>query len=252
MAGFFGLFDYSRPGKGVSKDEPQKPRFLHFWELFFRKFWKLIQLDLLFIAFCLPLVTVGPAVAGFTYVLRNMATERPVFLFSDFWDGFKNNLLQSFIYSLMLLAASVVISVSWGFYQANLGLSQFMIIPLALCGMLALLAVFTSFYIPLMIVTLDLKLFAIIKNAAILSLVCLKSNLLTLFFAALILAASVLASLLFPFAAFLLVCIVPAMLGFMICYNSFPGVKRYVIDPFIARNPAGEPVAEAVFEDGQL
>ena len=71
MAGFFGLFDYSKPGKGVDKNGPQKKRFFHFFELYFRKFWKLITLNMLYVLFCIPIVTIGPATAAMTYILKN-------------------------------------------------------------------------------------------------------------------------------------------------------------------------------------
>jgi uncharacterized membrane protein YesL len=247
MAGIFGFLDYSKPGKGVKKDEPQKPRFMFFWELFFRKFWKLIQLNFLFVAFSLPIVTIGPATAGMVYVLRNMATERPVFLFSDFWDGFKNNLLQSFALSLLAVAAGIVTSVSWGYYSERVAASSLMIVPLALCGMMILLFVLMAFYAPLMIVTLELKLRNILKNAAIHAIVCLKTNLLTLLFTGL----TVLVTYLFlPISALLIVLILPAFVGFIVCFNSFPGIKRYVIDPFVAQNGGGQDAGtEAVFED---
>ena len=35
LAGFFGFFDYTKPGKGVNKDEPKKKGILRFFELFF-------------------------------------------------------------------------------------------------------------------------------------------------------------------------------------------------------------------------
>jgi uncharacterized membrane protein YesL len=185
-----------------------------------------------------------------TYVLRNMATERPVFLFSDFWDGFKNNLLQSFALSLLTAAAGIVLSVSWGYYSERVAASSLMIVPLALCGMMVLLFALMSFYAPLMIVTLELKMRDILKNAAILAIVCLKTNLLTLLFAAL----TVFATYLFlPVSALLIVLILPAFVGFIVCFNSFPGIKRYVIDPFVAQN-GGEQDDEtgAVFEDGVI
>lgn len=236
MAGFFGLFNYNKPGKGVRKDEPQKPRFLKFWELFIRKFWRLIQINLIYIAFCLPIVTIGPATAGLIYVLRNMANEQPVFLFSDFWDGFKNNLLQSFVYSLLFTGVSAVMWVAWRFYTLNLDNGWLMAAALGLCGVFALLVLFMSYYTPLMIVTLDLKLWAILKNAAILSIVCLKANMCTLLFLALTLAAA-----LFNLAiGFLLaIFILPAFCGFIICFNSYPGIRRYIIDPYMAAH-AGE------------
>ena len=77
---FFGLFNYNKPGPGVDKGETNKNRFFHFFELYFRKFWKLLELNLLFLLCCVPIVTIGPAIAGFTYILRNYADERPTFM----------------------------------------------------------------------------------------------------------------------------------------------------------------------------
>ena len=232
MAGIFGFFDYTKPGKGVEKDEPPKPRFLLFWELFFRKFWKLVQLNLLYIAFCLPVVTIGPATAGFTFVLRNLANEKPVFLFSDFWDAFKSNLKQSFAFSVILAVFSILISVALQFYSANLTAHQWMVVPIGLSAMVALIFVFSCFYVFLMIVTLELPLFAILKNAAILAICCLKTNLLTLLFTGLL----VLANLLFiPYSAIAILLLTPAWIGFIICFNSYKGIHKYVIEPFLNR-----------------
>ena len=47
--GFFGFGNYSRPGPGVSKDEPKKPAYIRYFQLMGRKFGKLMQLNLLFL-----------------------------------------------------------------------------------------------------------------------------------------------------------------------------------------------------------
>ncbi len=52
--GFFGMSGYSRPGRGVSKDEPQKKGIARFFELFFRKFWSYIKLNMLYLVTCIP------------------------------------------------------------------------------------------------------------------------------------------------------------------------------------------------------
>ena len=47
---FLGLFgNYDKPGPGVSKDEPPKAAPIRFFEIFARKFSKLVQLNLIFI-----------------------------------------------------------------------------------------------------------------------------------------------------------------------------------------------------------
>ena len=57
MAGFFGLFNYAKPGKGVSKDEPEKKRFFLFFELLFRKFWKLLLVNLIYTVITFPVLS---------------------------------------------------------------------------------------------------------------------------------------------------------------------------------------------------
>lgn len=253
MAGFFGLFDYSKPGKGVRKDEPTKPRFIFFFELLLRKFWKLVQLNLLYILFCVPIVTIGPATAGMTYVLRNLATEQPVFLFSDFWDAFKSNWKQSAVYSVLLAVATALLMVSCQFYFANAAASNWMYIPLSLCFLMALIGLFMNYYISLMIVTLALPLRAIFKNAVLLAMLCLKTNLLTLLFTGLI----ILACALFPWIGILVFLFIGfALIGFIICFNSYQGIKKYAIDPFLEENkPLDEQQdlpAPTVFRDDQI
>lgn len=46
----------SKPGKGISKDEPKKRRFFVFFEIFFEKFTKLIELNFIYFIFLLPLI----------------------------------------------------------------------------------------------------------------------------------------------------------------------------------------------------
>ena len=66
------MFNYSKPGPGVDKDGPQKKRFFYFFELFGRKFWKLIELNLLYLVCCIPIVTIGPATCGLVYILQGV------------------------------------------------------------------------------------------------------------------------------------------------------------------------------------
>ena len=83
--GIFGSENYLRSGPGIAKNAPKKKPFFYFWELYFRKFWKLISLNILTFIFCIPIVTIGPAFAGMTKVLRNYVLEKNSFIFHDFW-----------------------------------------------------------------------------------------------------------------------------------------------------------------------
>ena len=82
----FHLFgNYSKPGPGVSKDEPPKPAFFRFWTIFFRKWTKFAQLNLIFI---IPVIAV---VALFFFINRFSSLvwicAIPVVFLFPFWGG---------------------------------------------------------------------------------------------------------------------------------------------------------------------
>jgi uncharacterized membrane protein YesL len=270
MAGIFGFFDYTTPGKGVRKDEPKRSHFAMFWILLQRKFFKIIQTNFLFLLCCLPLIAVitcylfgvitslpvvfvllaisilpiGPGVAGMTYILRNFANEQPVFLLSDFWDAFKNNFQQAAIYGYMVAIIGAVMAWAGSFYSLNAAANPWMYIPLCIIIFLAITFLLANFTIYIMIVTLDLSLPAIIKNGFLLGVLCFKSNLFTLLWVAL---------LGFLFWRFPVICVLVyliigfAFVAFIIIHNSYRGVKKYTIDPYFASlETAAE---ETIFDD---
>lgn len=55
--GLFG-FNYSKPGPGVDKDAPKKKGIFLFFELFFRKFWKLIHANMLYFICSIPMLLI--------------------------------------------------------------------------------------------------------------------------------------------------------------------------------------------------
>ena len=68
MAGFFGLFDYNKPGKGVRKDEPPKTGAALFLDIFSLRFWKLIQLNLVFMLCSIPAIVIVFFLSAFAVV----------------------------------------------------------------------------------------------------------------------------------------------------------------------------------------
>lgn len=54
MAGFFRNF--SRAGKGVAKDAPDKKRFILFFEILWRKLWQIIGINIIYFIIILPLM----------------------------------------------------------------------------------------------------------------------------------------------------------------------------------------------------
>jgi uncharacterized membrane protein YesL len=67
MAGIFGLFDYTKEGKGVYPDEPPKGPVLAFFAILGRKFWKICTINLMYVLFSLPALIL--AFFGASFVL---------------------------------------------------------------------------------------------------------------------------------------------------------------------------------------
>ena len=49
-----GFFNYSKPGPGIDKNAPKKKGVALYLELFFRKFWELIRINVLYFIFSIP------------------------------------------------------------------------------------------------------------------------------------------------------------------------------------------------------
>ncbi len=142
--GFFNHSNFSRPGRGVSKNAPQKRGFFRFFELLGRKFWSICTLSLTYTLFAVPFFIVylllstvmvstfakaegttqimaysaisiallftmylgaGPASAGHTRILTDFSREEPVFLWSDFLESLK----KKFVPTLLLFVLDIVV-----------------------------------------------------------------------------------------------------------------------------------------------
>lgn len=113
----------------------------------------------------MSLIVLGPVHAGATYVLRNYSREEHAFLWSDFWEHAKKNLVQSLISGAISLVVTVALIISLGVYRSIIPNQLF---RLVITGFLLLIfAVFSvmQMYIYPMMVTFKLSLKNIYKNA---------------------------------------------------------------------------------------
>ena len=232
----FGLFDYEKAGSGIAKNAPKKKAFFAFFELYFRKFWKLIQLNIITFVFCLPIVTIGPALSGMTKVLRNYVLEKNSFIFHDFWKGFKQNLKYSIpvglIDVLFVISAAAALYVYPQMAENATSGGAFYIVLCVLSVSFALTVLMMNFYIFPMIVATDLKFTNIIKNSFFLTCVALKKNVITLLAVALV-AFIVYISAVLHVTTLIFVPFWPiTFIGFIIMFNSYPQIQKYVIDPY--------------------
>ena len=261
LGGFFGLFDYNKAGAGVSKNAPKKRRLFLFFEIYFRRFWKLILLNILYFVFCIPIITIGPATSGFVFVLRNFSQERHADVVSDFFSAFRKNFKQSFLMGIIDFIFVVLMSVSIYFYFMRSADNSFLYFPLIICISMTIIFIMMHFYIHLMIVTLDLKLKPILKNAFFLSFLGIKTNAITFLLLIVLNFPLILLPFTMEIAAIplllMFVAIFPLSLsGFIICFNSYQYIQKFVIDPYYKEigeeNPEYAHLAkdeDAVFKD---
>ncbi len=231
---------YENAGSGIAKNAPKKNKFFRFFEGYFDRFWKMVRLSLLTFLFCIPVVTVGPAVAGMTKVLRSFVLDKDVFLFHEFMRGFKENWKKSLpvgivdlIFLLSLFASLTVYPSMAEAAKASGGSSAGYTILCVISVGFALTIFMMNFYLFPMIVSTELPLSKAIKNSFYLTALELKTNIITLVI--ILLLSAFMLILTFLSNVFILL-LIPFMLisfvGFLIMFNCYPVIQKYVIDPY--------------------
>lgn len=206
-----GLFGggYAKPGKGISKEEAARR---NYFDILGRHFWDLVKLNLLFVV-CniifiaaaiflalpyfmnfeevidtivweknvilpplpfVPFMFMGPFIAGLTYVLRNWSRQEHAFLVSDFFEHSRKNWKQGLLMSVISTVTTYLYFTAVIFYAKSGFYTSFVLAISAVVGFM-LLAM--SFYTYPMMVTFDMKLRDIIKNAWIFAMAKLPQNL---------------------------------------------------------------------------
>lgn len=294
MAGFFGMFNYEKPGPGVSKDEPEKHGLFLFFDIFFRKFWNLVKLNMLYFVsvflfyiplvlviipffvkignnstsnflisctvngmkvsminpflyfYILPIMLASPAMAGFTYILRSYVKQEHAFIWMDYKDTIKKNWKQSLLAGFINITVGMLLVETIPFYFQAASGNKIFLFPLAISLLLSITFLFMQYYIYMMIITFDLKLSQIYKNAAIFAVVGLGRNLLLTIVIALIVFFVFVMPVLGVLLTFL---ILLSFLGLMISFASWSLLKKMMIDPYEKKYEDQSDTEESVFSD---
>ncbi|MCX7842237.1 MAG: DUF624 domain-containing protein [Clostridia bacterium] len=284
MAGFFGFFDYTKPGPGIPKDAPPKHPVIVFFEIYSRKFWNLVKLNILFSIFnlpaiatmaflviisqmsfssvagddllmdfvlrfilgsfllCIPLVTVGPAQAGFTFVLRNYAREEHAFIWSDFKEHALKNFKESVIISVIDLIVAIIIAIDLRIYMTMQKGNFLITIASAMLVLSFIIYLMMHMYIYPMLVTFKLGIKQIYKNALIFAVIRFLPNL-----GILVLCAAVLmASFIYPFIGMMLFPLITvSTIGLITNFYVYPALKKHIIDRVRLDNAEGSDEGQA-------
>lgn len=205
--GFFDRLYYGNPNKpDLKKEDMPQGRFKIFFTVLQVRFWKLIQLNLLYSIFWIPAFFVvyvnlmyliqaqempellnniqgigttmvlfllpcfliaGPATAGATYVVRNWARDEHAWVWSDFKDAWKMNWKESLIIMLINGLALIIFHVNLNFYRLQAQQNFLFSILYYFILIAGLIYAMMNMFIFPMLVTYKLKVRQIFKNAFI-------------------------------------------------------------------------------------
>ena len=194
----------------------------------------------------LHLATFGWQTVGATYILRNLVRGDGVFLISDYFYAIRRNWKQGLIMGIIdtAIIGTLVFDFMYFWGQPSSGLNNFMYVMILA---LALIYLIMRFYTYLMLVTFDMKITKIFKNALIFVVLGIKRNLMALLGMALLIALAVVmiaylgailpAVIILPFLYLMSFC------GFMATFAAYPVIQKYMIDPVV--NPKAAETAEA-------
>ncbi len=191
----------------------------------------LIALCVLFLA-----VTFGWQNVGATYVLRNMVRGEPVFLFSDYFYAVKRNLRQGFL--MGLLDALLLFLVGFDLlYFSGLTGSFWMDVCYWAVLVIGILYFFMRFYIYLMMITFELSIRKILKNALIFTALGVKRNLMGALGIVGLTAANVVLFIALINVNIAIPLILPVIYyfsftAFTAAYAAYPVIERYMITPY--------------------
>jgi len=190
---------------------------------------------LLTVMMCVPMITTGPAQAGLTYILRNYSREEHAFIWGDFKDAAKSNFRQSLIVSTINFFVTFLTLLSIMAYWILIDIGQIPgtlgLIGLAVMFLLLILFACMNIYIYPLMVTFELSLKQLYKNALIFAVIKFLPNIGILLLIAFLVFLSF--GLVIPFNP--LIGFIPyifltlSLNGFITNFYAYPKLKKYII-----------------------
>ncbi|MBR6069342.1 MAG: DUF624 domain-containing protein [Ruminococcus sp.] len=260
-----GLFsnNYESAGPGIAKNAPKKKGAALFFDILFRKFWLMIWLNILFFLFTLPLwatlpvmyyvsnptvslvtvlvllavfaVNLGPAMTGISKVIRLFLLGRHSFVARDFFKGFRENYVKAAVIGVIDIVAALSVYAGYVVYPQMVEAygSKLFYVPLVITFSVAIVVLMMNYYIFLMLTATDLSLKNLIKNSFALAFVALKENIIS---TVLVVLYGAFLAVLFIYMMPLFMLLIPLFsvvpMWFIVCFNSYPVIQKFVITPY--------------------
>lgn len=201
-----------------------------------------IILSFILANFYVAVMGAGPATAGITYIMRNFAREEHAWIGSDFVDNLKSNFKQAVIVFVIDIAVSILVFFSATIYSQMTGMIS--VLKYFLYVFVFIYMMMHMYIYPIM-VTFKMPLKDIYRNSLIFSLGKLPSNLIIMiavFFVHIVIPIFILFAGGKYFFIMLLaygvleIIILQIFTLFMINFNVYPKMKKYMLDVAEANN----------------
>jgi uncharacterized membrane protein YesL len=133
---------YFREGPGIDKNAPKPEGLRLLASVFAREWWDLLKLNLLFVLFALPLITVPAAVFAMISISMAMIADRNIYLLRDFWQAFRARFFMATLAGLVLCGIEALSLLALFTYIEAAGTNLMFALPLTV-------AIAVSILIPL-------------------------------------------------------------------------------------------------------
>ncbi len=191
----------------------------------------------------LLLGTWGLQHAGLTYVARGLVRGDAVFVFSDYFYSIKKNWKQAILLGIFDVLIIAFLSYDLFFFISNP--STFVNdLMLFVTGAMIVVYFFMRFYLWPMMITFNIKMWKMFKNAVIFTILGIKRNLMALVWLVLVLGLNVVLIILFWQINVVVPLILPlfyalGLFAFTTMYAGYPIIKKYMIDPYYGDKKKG-------------
>lgn len=223
------------PSKEDALPPPQGGAGLYFY-LLGTHFWKFVALNLLFVLFSIPVVTMPAALCGMNRVCIRLIVDGNCFLWYDFTKEFRESFRKGLLIGLISLAVLAA-----GYYLVSLGISNgqsiYGIIFLAVGIFMLIGGALLGSWTFVMIAMLPLNIRNLLKNARAMVGLEGKRDLAIL---AVQTACAALTLLLFPFSLIPVSLFLLSLVQYTICFIVNSAVQARIIAPFEAARQTKE------------
>lgn len=191
-----------------------------------------ITSSLMIALFTVTFFSGSPARAGFSYIIRNFVRQEHAWLWTDFAERTKQNFKQAIAVYLIDLVVIFCLIVSLNFYYSKLitGGETMYVVMTVLFLLATMFYAMMHDYIWTMMVTIDLSVKNLYKNALLFTLLGFGKNLIS--FALRILAFALAFGYLHTIAVYIIYAVLLLSASHLLSQvYSYPYIKKYLIDP---------------------